>query len=355
MNNTDKRCAIITGIAGQDGSYLSEFLLHKGYHVYGMIRRNSSKTEDRLLISKKYSTLHLMYGDITDIVSIFALFKKCLSDLPVHESNIIEVYNLAAQSHVQVSFETPLYTCNADAIGVLNLFEVIVQLGLQKRVRIYQASTSEMFGSASAPQSEQTVFEPRSPYAISKLYSYWTVRNYREAYCMYAVNGILFNHESERRGETFVSRKITRLVATYRECKKHCKNEWKPLAIGNLYSKRDWGYAPEYVQAMWLMLQQDTARDMVIATGHSHSVKEFIDEAFSYIGVTMRWEGVGLDEKGYDFDTGELLVYVDPKFFRPTEVNHLQGDATLATQVLGWKPRITFYELVRIMVDSEEI
>ena len=354
MSHTNGRFAMITGCAGQDGSYLSDFLLTKGYRVYGMIRRNSSTIHDRLQNAKKNEGFTLMHGDITDVVSICNIFHKILKDMGDSDS-VIEVYNLAAQSHVKVSFETPIYTCHVDAIGTLNLLEVIKQLGLQTRVRVYQASSSELYGSAPPPQTEKTNFEPRSPYAISKLYAYWIVRNYREAYGIFAVNGILFNHESERRGETFVSRKITRAVANYVAWKHGKRSEWVPLALGNLHSRRDWGYAPDYVEAMWMMLQQDEPRDLVIATGESHSVKDFANIAFAHSGITLRWEGNGCDEKAYDVIDGTLLVCVDPEHFRPTEVNHLQGDATLARELLGWKPSISFPEMIAKMVNMEDV
>lgn len=336
-------CAVITGVAGQDGSYLAEYLLERDYTVYGMIRRNSSMHLDRLSTARKNPRFHLMYGDVTDIVSIFQLLKAAIND-PASQDAPIEVYNLAAQSHVKVSFETPLYTSNADAIGVLNLLEAVLQLNIKDRVRMYQASTSELYGSSPPPQNETTPFHPRSPYAIAKLYAYWTIRNYREAHGLYAVNGILFNHESERRGETFVSRKITRAVA---EC---YHGQANVLYLGNIHAYRDWGHAEDYVRAMHMILQQDTPEDYVIATGESHTVKDFVEAAYSEIGVKIIWKGTGIDEKGYDANTGTLLVAVDPKYFRLTEVNHLRGDPSLAQSRIQWKPMISFHELVKRMV-----
>lgn len=341
-------CAIITGTAGQDGSYLCEFLLSKGYHVFGMIRRNSSLVLDRLKDVRKNDRLTLMYGDVTDITSIFNIFQSALGH-PSSNEGPLEVYNLAAQSHVKVSFETPVYTCNADAVGVLNMLEVIVQLRLQKKVRFYQASTSEMYGSSDPPQNEDTPFHPRSPYAIAKLYAYWMVRNYREAQGIYAVNGILFNHESERRGETFVSRKITRSVAEFYSC----PDAYHVLRLGNLNAERDWGHAQDYVVAMWKMLQLDTPTDFVIASGRSYTVKHFVETAFQKIDVPIRWDGEGNMEKGYDARTGKLLVEVDPKFFRPTEVDSLCGDPSFAIKTLQWEMTISFDEMVSRMVSHD--
>lgn len=342
--------AIITGTAGQDGSYLAEFLLEKGYHVIGMVRRNSSMISlERLAEARKNARLELVYGDVTDISSIFHVFQKALSvrdDLECEKP--IEVYNLAAQSHVKVSFDTPIYTAQSDAMGVLNMLEAIRQLGLISRVRFYQASTSELYGASLPPQNEETPFLPRSPYAVAKLYAYHIVKNYREAYGMYAVNGILFNHESERRGETFVSRKITRAVAAVYHHK-----DVPVLTMGNMYAYRDWGHAQDYIEAMWKMLQQEHPDDFVVATGESHTVKEFIEAAFGEIGVELRWEGVGVEEKGYDANTGSLLVRVDPKFFRMTEVHHLRGDPSKAKALMGWYPRITFHDLVKRMVKHD--
>lgn len=338
-------CAIITGTAGQDGSYLSEFLLSKGYHVYGMVRRHSSMVAlDRLEHVRKHPHFHLMYGDMTDVSSIYRIFQAALHDDECDKGSL-EVYNLAAQSHVKVSFDTPMYTAHTDAVGVLNILEVIVSLKLQDKVRFYQASTSELYGSSFPPQSEVTPFQPRSPYATSKLYAYWTVRNYREGHGLYAVNGILFNHESERRGETFVSRKITRGVAAY-----YHKCNVTVLTLGNIHTLRDWGHAADYVKAMWIMLQQETPEDYVIGTGKSHTVKEFVIEAFKAIGVEIRWEGTGENEKGYDANTGNMIVQIDPKLYRLTEVNHLCADTNKAKTMLGWEPDVGFEHLVECMV-----
>lgn len=339
--------AIITGVGGQDGSYLAEFLLEKGYHVYGMIRRHSSMVVlDRLKEARKHSGLRLIYGDVTDFSSICNILREALEDAG---DAPIEFYNLAAQSHVKVSFETPMYTAQADAVGVLNALEAIVKMGLAQRVRFYQASTSELYGDSPAPQSELTPFQPRSPYAAAKLFAYWTVRNYREAYGIFAVNGILFNHESERRGETFVSRKVTRAVAEYAR--------WgsapNVLHLGNLNALRDWGHANDYIRAMWVMLQHTVPEDFVIATGKSHTVKELVETAYDVIGVSIRWEGEGADEKGFNAETGALLVQVDPRYYRLTEVNHLCGDASKAREVLGWHPVVGFEELVKKMVHHD--
>lgn len=342
-------CAIITGTAGQDGSYLAEYLLKKGYHVIGMVRRNSSLMMlDRLKEPRKHSEFELYYGDVTDIASIMHLFQKAL-DHPSSIDTPLEVYNLAAQSHVKVSFDTPIYTAQSDAIGVLHILEVIRQMNITNRVRLYQASTSELYGSSPAPQSESTPFQPRSPYAIAKLYAYHIIKNYREAYGMYAVNGILFNHESERRGENFVSRKITRAVAQVY----HQKTPSTPLCMGNIYAYRDWGHAEDYVDAMWKMLQQPRAQDFVIATGESHTVKSFIEMAFAEIRVPIRWEGMGVEEKGYHAHTNELLVTIDPKFFRQTEVHELCGDASKAAAELDWRPTVNFHQLVHRMVTHD--
>jgi len=280
------RVAIITGIGGQDGSYLAEFLLEKGYHVYGMIRRHSSMIVlDRLKEARKHSGLHLIYGDVTDFSSICNILREAEADAG---DEPIEFYNLAAQSHVKVSFETPMYTAQADAVGVLNALEAIVKLGLAQRVRFYQASTSELYGDSPAPQSERTPFQPRSPYAAAKLFAYWTVRNYKEAYGIFAVNGILFNHESERRGETFVSRKVTRAVAEYAHAMQAGGSSPEVLHLGNLNALRDWGHAKDYIRAMWVMLQQAVPEDFVIATGKSHTVKELVETAYEVIGVSIR-------------------------------------------------------------------
>lgn len=339
-------CAIITGTAGQDGSYLAEYLLAKGYHVIGMVRRNSSMMMlDRLKEARKHAEFELYYGDVTDIASIMYLFQKALQHPSSEGPEPIEFYNLAAQSHVKVSFDTPIYTAQSDAIGVLHILEVIRQMNLIDKVRLYQASTSELYGSSAPPQSECTPFQPRSPYAIAKLYAYHIIKNYREAYGMFAVNGILFNHESERRGENFVSRKISRAVAQV-----YHKSFQQPLRMGNIYAYRDWGHAEDYVEAMWKMLQQPRPDDFVIATGKSHTVKDFIELAFKEIGVYIRWEGIGVEEKGYDVATNELLVCIDPKFFRQTEVHELCGDPSKAAHDLEWHPNVNFPQLVHRMV-----
>lgn len=341
------RYAIITGAGGQDGSYLADLLLSKDYYVIGMIRRNSTRqTMHRIEHLFSHPRFQIVYGDITDMSSILHLLNIAKEKGACDSSHPLEFYNLAAQSHVQVSFEVPVYTTNADAMGTLNVLEAVRQLGMVSHTRIYQASTSELYGSAMPPQTEMTPFQPRSPYAISKLYSYWIVRNYREAYNMFAINGILFNHESERRGEEFVSRKVTRAVSRYHIDK-------TPLRIGNLYAKRDWGYAPDYVYGMWLMMQQDTPQDFVLATNVCYTVKQMIDVAYKVIGVDVRWEGEGLDEKGYDAKTGDTLVVIDPSYFRPTEVHHLQGDANLAKSVLGWKHTTSFEEMITRMVEHD--
>lgn len=343
------RVAIITGTAGQDGSYLAEFLLNKDYSVVGMVRRSSSLTSlGRLENARKHPRLELIYGDVTDITTIFRLLHRAIDLTTPEETHPIEIYNLAAQSHVKVSFDTPIYTAQSDAMGVLNLLEAVRQLGLVQRVRIYQASTSELYGGSAPPQGEDTPFIPRSPYAVAKLYAFHIIKNYREAYGMYAVNGILFNHESERRGETFVSRKITRAVAAV-----HHNKDAPILKMGNMYAYRDWGHAEDYIDAMWRMLQQPIADDFVIATGESHTVKEFIEVAFGEIGVRLRWEGVGVEEKGYNSTTNALLVCVDPKYFRQTEVNHLRGDPSHAKNILGWTPRVAFSDLVKRMVQYD--
>jgi GDPmannose 4,6-dehydratase len=338
------KSALITGITGQDGAYLAELLLKKGYTVHGIKRRSSSFNTDR--IDHLYQDLHeknvrffLHYGDLTDSTNLIRIIQEVQPD---------EIYNLAAQSHVAVSFETPEYTANSDALGTLRLLEAIRILGLEKKTRFYQASTSELYGLVQeTPQKETTPFYPRSPYAVAKLYGYWITVNYREAYGMYACNGILFNHESPLRGETFVTRKITRAVARI-----HLGLQDK-LYLGNLDSKRDWGFAGDYVEAMWLMLQQDTPQDFVVATGETHSVREFVRLAFDSVGINIEWKGKGAEEVGIDTDTGKVLVAVDPRYFRPTEVDLLLGDATKAKEILGWEPRVKFTELARMMVEED--
>ena len=333
--------ALITGITGQDGSYLAELLLDKGYEVHGIIRRSSSFNTDRIdhLYQDPHETpqrLILHYGDLNDASSLNRILRLSRPD---------EIYNLAAQSHVKVSFDTPEYTTEITAVGALRLLEAIREIEL--RPRIYQASSSEMFGASPPPQNESTPFRPRSPYAISKLYAYWATVNYREAYGLFAANGILFNHESPRRGETFVTRKVTRAVGKIR----HDLQE--RLYIGNLDAKRDWGFAGDYVEAMWLMLQQSEPDDYVIATGEGHSVRELCELAFAKGGFALEWKGEGEKERGIDAKSGRVLIEIDPRYFRPTEVDDLRGDASKARERLGWKPRTTFAELVAMMVDSD--
>lgn len=341
--------ALISGITGQDGSFLAEFLLQKGYEVHGILRRSSSFNTGRIehlyfdewvRDMKRKRLINLHYGDMTDSSSLIRIIQELQPD---------EIYNLAAQSHVKVSFEVPEYTADTDAVGTLRLLEAVRMLGLGGKTRIYQASTSELFGQVQEiPQRETTPFYPRSPYGCAKLYGFWITKNYRESYGMYAVNGILFNHESERRGETFVTRKITLAVARI------AAGLQDKLYLGNLNARRDWGYARDYVECMWLMLQQDTPDDFVIATGEYHSVREFTELAFRHAGIALRWEGSGIDEKGIDEANGRVLVEVDPKYFRPCEVEQLLGDPTKARTVLGWNPRkTTFEELVRIMTDHD--
>lgn len=335
--------ALITGVTGQDGSYLAEFLLEKGYEVHGIKRRASSFNTDR--IDHIYVDPHapkarfrLHYGDLTDSTNLIRIIQQVQPD---------EIYNLAAQSHVAVSFEEPEYTANADALGTLRLLEAIRILGLQKKVRFYQASTSELYGKvAEIPQTETTPFYPRSPYGVAKLYAYWITVNYREAYGIYACNGILFNHESPRRGETFVTRKITRALSRIKLGLQDC------LYLGNLDAKRDWGHARDYVEMQWLMLQQDQPEDFVIATGHQYSVREFVDIAAQELGIQVRWQGGGVDEIGIDH-RGRTIVRVDPRYFRPTEVETLLGDPTKAQEKLGWRPQTTFADMVAEMVRED--
>ena len=339
---TQKR-ALITGVTGQDGSYLAEFLIKKGYEVHGLKRRSSSFNTQR--IDHLYQDLHegtagfyLHYGDLTDSTNLIRLIQEVQPD---------EIYNLAAQSHVMVSFETPEYTANADAIGTLRLLEAIRILGMEKRVRFYQASTSELYGKVmETPQTEHTPFYPRSPYGVAKLYAYWITVNYREAYGIHASNGILFNHESPRRGETFVTRKISMAVAAIAEGVRD------RLYLGNLDAKRDWGHAKDYVEGMWLITQHDTPDDFVLATGEVHSVRDFVEAAFREVGKTIEWQGQGLDEVGID-ETGQVIVSVDPRYFRPTEVEFLLGDPTKAKTTLGWSHRVSFQELVSEMVRAD--
>ncbi len=337
------KVALITGVTGQDGSYLAELLLAKGYAVHGLKRRASSFNTARIdhLYQdphERNARFHLHYGDLTDATNLIRVVQEVQPD---------EIYNLAAQSHVKVSFDTPEYTANADGIGTLRLLEAIRILGLGERTRFYQASTSELYGAAPAPQDEATPFLPRSPYASAKLYAYWITRNYREGYGLFAANGILFNHESPLRGETFVTRKITRAVAAIE------LGLQDRLWIGNLDSLRDWGHARDYVEGMWRILQHGAAEDWVLATGESHSVREFVELAFAETGRELVWKGEGVAEKGVDRRTGKLLVEVDPRYFRPLEVDHLEGDAGKAWRLLGWRPATLFTELVKEMVAAD--
>ena len=334
--------ALITGITGQDGSYLTELLLGKGYEVHGVVRRHSTPCTDRiddiLTNAENESRVFLHYGDLTDSSNAHRLIQEIQPD---------EVYNLAAQSHVAVSFDVPEYTADATGVGTIRLLEAVRQSGLP--IRFYQASTSELFGGLpeTAPQSEATPFYPKSPYGAAKLYSFWITKNYRESYNMFACNGILFNHESPRRGETFVTRKITIAVARI------AKGLQEKLTLGNLEAKRDWGFAGDYVEGMWRMLQQDAPNDYVLATNETHTVREFAEKAFAETGVSIRWEGEGINEKGYDAKTGKLLVDVSKQFYRPAEVELLWGDSTKAERELGWKRRIGFAELVKMMVTAD--
>ncbi len=335
-----KKKALITGVTGQDGSYLSEFLLAKGYEVHGVIRRSSVDFRERIAHLEGHADFHLHYADLSDSMSVMQVMGKVRPD---------EVYNLAAQSHVQVSFDSPEYTADIDAVGVLRLLEAIRLSGLTGSCRFYQASTSELYGKVEeVPQNEETPFHPYSPYAVAKLYGFWIVKEYREAYGMYACSGILFNHESERRGETFVTRKITLAAARIAQGKQ------EKLYLGNLSSLRDWGYAPDYVECMWLILQQKQPSDYVIATGEQHSVREFATIAFRHVGIDLRWEGDGAEEKGIDKATGKVVVEVSPDFYRPTDVINLLGDPAKARRELGWNPSKTpFEQLVRKMVDAD--
>ncbi len=339
-----QKSALITGVTGQDGAYLAKLLLEKGYVVHGVKRRSSSfntaRVDDLYIDPHEHDTrFFLHYGDMTDSANLIRL---------VQETKPCEIYNLAAQSHVQVSFETPEYTANADAIGALRLLEAVRILGLENSVRFYQASTSELYGKVQeVPQTEKTPFYPRSPYAAAKLYAYWITINYREAYGMHASNGILFNHEGPTRGETFVTRKITRAVAAIE------KGMQSTLYLGNLDAKRDWGHAKDYVEGMWRIVQHDTPDDWVLATGETHSVREFVERAFSEVGRTIEWSGEGVNETGCDAASGDVLVRIDPRYFRPTEVELLIGDATKAKTALGWTPEITFAKLVKEMVTAD--
>ena len=338
-----EKIALITGVTGQDGAYLAELLLDKGYEVHGVKRRSSSFNTAR--VDHLYQDPHeegvrffMHYGDMTDATNLIRL---------VQETRPTEIYNLAAQSHVQVSFETPEYTANADGLGALRLLEAIRILGLEDTVRFYQASTSELYGSTPPPQDETSPFAPRSPYGAAKLYAYWVTVNYREAYGLHASNGILFNHEGPTRGETFVTRKITRAVAAIKLCLQSA------LHLGNLDAVRDWGHARDYVEGMWRIVCHDKPDDFVLATGESHSVREFVELAFTHIGRTIAWSGEGVDEQGKDAESGEVLVRIDPRYFRPTEVDNLRGDPSKAKEVLGWEHRTSFSELVREMVEAD--
>lgn len=339
-----KKKALITGVTGQDGSYLSELLLQKGYEVHGLKRRASSFNTERIdhLFHDLHETgrpFYLHYGDLTESLSLIRLIKEIEPD---------EIYNLGAQSHVKVSFDQPEYTAETDALGTLRVLEAVRLLNMVERVRVYQASTSELYGLVQEiPQRESTPFYPRSPYAVAKLYAYWITVNYREAYGMYACNGILFNHESPRRGETFVTRKVTRAAARIAE------GLQQKLYIGNVDSLRDWGHARDFVEAMWLMLQQDAPEDYVVATGEQHSVRELIERSFQLVGMPIEWKGSGVEEVGIDAASGRTLVEIDPRYFRPTEVDTLLGDPAKAKRELGWEPKVTFEELIAEMVESD--
>lgn len=336
--------ALITGITGQDGSYLAEFLLEKDYEVHGIIRRASTFNTQRIDHifqdpHEKNVKLHLHYGDMTDSSNLSRLVEKINPD---------EIYNLAAQSHVGVSFEMPEYTSDVDAMGTLRLLDAIKESEVD--TKFYQASTSELFGKVQEiPQNEETPFYPRSPYAVAKQYAYWIVKNYREAYDLFAVNGILFNHESPRRGKRFVTRKITQAVVNI------VQGNQDRLYLGNMNAKRDWGFAKDYIEMMWLMLQQDSPEDYVAATGETHTVREFVEKAFKHVDVNIEWNGEGINEKGIDSETGKTLVEVDPKYFRPTEVDILIGDPSKAKRKLGWEPKVSFENLVKMMVDSDKL
>ncbi len=343
MSAIAEKTAMIIGITGQDGAYLSEFLLDKGYIVHGLKRRTSiinTQRIDHLYNNPEYSKrFFLHYGDVTDSTNLIRLIQEIKPD---------EIYNLSAQSHVQVSFDMPLYTADVDALGPLRILEAIRIVGTQKKMKFYQASTSEMFGLVQEiPQKETTPFYPRSPYGVAKLFGHWITKNYRESYGMFACSGILFNHESPIRGETFVTRKIAQAVA------KISHGEQDALYLGNLDALRDWGHARDYVEAMWLMLQQDEADDFVIASGENHSVREFVELAFAQVGIDIAWAGNGINEIGYDHKTGKELVFVNPRYFRPAEVELLIGDASKAYNTFGWKPKTTFQELVAELVESE--
>lgn len=341
---TPRKKALIFGITGQDGAYLTEFLLNKDYEVHGVKRHSSSLNTARIdqfydEIQHSDRRLSLYYGDLSDAISIVSLIQKIQPD---------EIYNLAAMSHVKVSFELPEYTANVDALGTLRILESIHLLGLENKIRFYQASTSELYGQVQEiPQSEETPFYPRSPYGVAKLYGFWITKNYREAYHMFACNGILFNHESPLRGETFVTRKITLAACRYK------LGLQDVLYLGNLDAKRDWGYAKDYVEAMWLILQQDEPDDFVIATGEAHSVREFVELVYKELGIQIEWSGVGVEECGMNPETGEVIVKVDPRYYRPTEVEFLLGNPKKAANKLKWKPKTSFNELLKIMVEAD--
>jgi len=339
----ESRVAIITGITGQDGSYLAELLLDKGYTVYGLVRR-CSLNNNTGRINHIMKRINIQYGDVTDVSSVRSIISAATFRTPSR----LEIYNLAAQSHVQRSFEIPEYTLQSDGAGVLHILEAIRTSPIKDRIRFYQASTSELYGKVQeVPQTERTPFYPRSPYGVAKQYGFWITKNYRESYGMFATNGILFNHESPRRGEDFVTRKITKGIRDWRDGKE------PHISIGNLEARRDWGHAKDYVEAMWRILQADEAEDWVVSTGVAHSVREFIEAAFNQIGIGLRWRGEGVDEIGFDTDTGDVLVRVNPAFFRPAEVDLLVGDSTKIRTKLGWTPQYTFEALVSDMMEAE--
>jgi GDPmannose 4,6-dehydratase len=340
------KIAFITGISGQDGSYLAEFLLNKNYIVHGLLRRSSNINTQRIEHIFNNPQLKLHYGDMTDGASLFKILNDIKNLYPNME--ILEVYNLAAQSHVKISFEMPEYTADADAFGTLKLLEAIINNNLKEKTKYYQASTSELYGLVQeVPQKETTPFYPRSPYGVAKLYAYWIVKNYREAYNMFACNGILFNHESERRGHNFVTRKVTLGL------QKILKGETDKLVMGNIDSLRDWGYAKDYVEGMWLMLQAEKPEDFVLSTGEMHTVREFIEKSFKLKGFDIKWKGEGVNEIGYDTITGKELIFIDPKYFRPSEVELLLGDSTKAKEKLGWVSKTSFDSLIKIMVEHD--
>jgi len=347
------RCAIITGISGQDGSYLTELLLSKNYVIFGLVRRTSSDTcREKIAHHENNPNIKLIYGDLTDISSIQTILSQAINHKSfITSTHHLEIYNLAAQSHVKVSFETPIYTANSDALGTLYILEAIRQLdpSLQSRVKFYQASTSEMFGSSPAPQNESTPLHPCSPYGVAKLYAHWITINYRESYNLWACSGILFNHESERRCKNFVTRKITCAVANY----KTAPTKYKPLQLGNIEAIRDWGYSPDYVYGIWLIMQQQKPKEYVLATGKSYTIREFIELAFKNIDISIVWRGSSENEKGYNAANNELLVEINPKYYRPTEVNVLQGNSDVAREELQWAPSITFEEMVTRMVNND--